>query len=53
MYRWFHKPVSVNLFMDNKLHANRDETEFYCELDATLQAIDKHYADMIDLSISN
>ncbi|MCA9715459.1 MAG: helix-turn-helix transcriptional regulator [Myxococcales bacterium] len=53
VYRWFHLPVSVRLFMDNSLRGNRHETAFYGDLYAELSAIDRDYADMIELSISS
>lgn len=53
VYRWFHLPLSVDLFMDNTLSGNRDETPFYGELYDALRSIDPEYAEMIDLSISN
>lgn len=53
VYRWFHLPVSVDWFMNNKLSENQNETPFYAELYDALHAIDPDYAELIDVSISN
>ena len=54
-YRWFHSPLSIEWFSENRLKNHYHETPFYTELYKTLCDLPyaQDYVDFIDLSISS